>query len=103
MLTNVDTEFEIFRGNIIKVIVDKNISTHHLELLTNKIKTFNPFDLRIDYDVNYKKLRVDNAEEVDLSDLNMEHAIIEFIDMLDIKSKEEVSAYVIELYKKFSK
>lgn len=96
-LTDIKEDFKVFTNNIVKLVVDKNISIKHMNILLSRIKDFNPIDVRVDYDVNYKKVRIEE-EIADLSGLNIEHAITEFVDMVDIKQKGEVVKFVLDLY-----
>ena len=96
---DIDKEFnETLTNNIVKVVIDKNISTEHLDALVSKMNVFKPNDLRIDYDVNYNKIKVDDKVELDLSGVIIEKAIDEFVNMLDIQNKSEVIEYTINLY-----
>ncbi len=98
-LENVDDEFaSIIPNNIIKLIVDKNISTDHLDLIVSKITTFKPNEITVDYDVNYNKLKVKDDNEVDLSGVDISKAIEDFVNLLDINNKKEVIEYTIDLY-----
>ena len=96
-----ETEFKnIVPNNIIKVIVDKNISTEHLDLLTTKFLSYKPSEFTIDYDVNYNKIKVENNAELDLSGVVIEKAIEEFVNLLDITNKSEVIEYTNALYQR---
>tara|TARA_R100000353_G_scaffold115721_1_gene82723 strand:- start:336 stop:1385 length:1050 start_codon:yes stop_codon:yes gene_type:complete len=88
----------ILPGNIIKLIIDKNISTEHLDALTTKFLTCKPCELRIDYDVNYNKLKIESDEEYDLSGVDIKQAINDFVNMLDINNKKEVVDYTCSLF-----
>ena len=87
-------------GNIIKLIIDKNISSDHLDALVIKLTTYKPVELRIDYDVNYNKLKIENDEDYDLSGVDIKHAIEEFVNMLDIENKKDVVNYSTSLYER---
>jgi DNA repair exonuclease SbcCD nuclease subunit len=98
-ITDVENVFKkTLPGNIIKLIIDKNISSDHLDALVTKLTTYKPVELRIDYDVNYNKLKIENDEDYDLSGVDMKHAIEEFINMLDIENKKDVINYTQSLY-----
>lgn len=101
LITTKDAD-ELFRkiiyNNIIKLVIDKNISTEHLDILVAKITGFKPSDIRIDYDVNYNKIKIDANESLDLSGVIIEQAIEEFINLLDITNKKEVIDYTVGLY-----
>ena len=85
-------------GNIIKLIVDKDINSEHMDLLVAKLGTYKPCDIRIDYDVNYNKVKFSEENEFDLSGIDIVEAINEFIGLLDIDNKSEVVKYTTELY-----
>lgn len=85
-------------GNIIKLIIDKNISTDHLDLLVARLLASKPSDLRIDYDVNYNKIKIEADDNYDLSGVDIAQAISEFISLLDINNKKEVTKYTTRLY-----
>jgi len=85
-------------NNIIKLIIDRNISIEHLDLLVSKIASYSPRDLRVDYDVNYNKVRFESKDKLDLSSLDIPQAIEDFINMLDISNKKNVVNYTVNLY-----
>lgn len=87
-------------GNLIKLTVDKNISTEHLDALVAKLSSYKPEDVTVEYDVNYNKIKLDNPEEYDVSGVSIESAIEEFVNMLDIENKKEVILYTINLLQK---
>jgi DNA repair exonuclease SbcCD nuclease subunit len=91
---------DIISNNIIKLTIDKNINTEHLDLLVSKLLSYSPCDLRIDYDVNYNKVKFHEDDEYDLSGIDVIEAVSEFINMLDIDNKSEVVKYTTELYKR---
>jgi len=99
--TDVNNFFKtVISNNIIKLIIDKNINTEHLDLLVAKLLSFKPCDLRIDYDVNYNKVKFSEDGEYDLSGIDIIEAVNEFINLLDIENKSEVIKYTTDLYKK---
>ncbi len=85
-------------NNIIKLVIDKDINSEHMDLLVAKLASYKPFDIRIDYDVNYNKVRFEEDSEYDLSGVDMVNAIYEFINLLDIENKSEVIKYTTDLY-----
>ena len=91
------------RNSIIKLVVDKNISNEHLDILVAKFTTYKPTELRIDYDVNYNRLSVpdDNITMMtDGSGMDIVSALSEFVNILSIENKAEVIDYVTSLYTK---
>lgn len=98
-LTNIDKEFSLFiPNNIIKLVIDKNISSEHLDLLVTVMLSYKPNDLHVDYDVNYSKIKINEEANLDLSGVDITNAIEEFVNMLDINNKKEVVEYTISLY-----
>ncbi len=89
---------QVISQNIIKLVIDCNINTDHLDLLIAKLSSYNPCEIRIDYDVNYNKVKLTDDVEFDLSGVNIIEAITEFVNLLDIKNKNEVTRYTTELY-----
>jgi hypothetical protein len=59
-----------------------------------------PQALTVDYDINFNRILDDNKEKQDLSGIDIEQAIIEFTNLLDIKNKEAIINYTIDLYRK---
>jgi DNA repair exonuclease SbcCD nuclease subunit len=85
-------------NNLVKLVVDRNISSDHLDLLIAKMSSFKPNDLHVDYDVNYNKIKVTQDNDVDLSGVDITKAIEDFVNLLDINNKKEVVEYTISLY-----
>ena len=98
-LKDVKSKFEsIIPNNIVKLIIDKNISTDHLDALVAKMTTYTPNDLHVDYDINYKKIKVNDDDNIDLSGVDIAKAIEEFVNLMDINNKKEVVEYTVNLY-----
>lgn len=100
-LTSIEDEFQDFLpNNIVKLVVDKNISTEHLDMLVAKFTSYKPDEILVDYDVNYNKIKVQSDNNYDLSAVSIEAAIEEFVNMLDIQNKREVIEYTVNLLQK---
>ena len=91
---------DLVNNNIVKLAVDKKISSDNIELLIQKITTFKPFNLSVDYSLYDNSITVNEDQSYDLSGVNMSQAIEEFVTLLDIDKKEDVSRYCLELYRK---
>jgi len=90
-----------FKDNIVKFIVDKNITADEIDLLLEKLSTLNPLSINVDYAVNFNKFSVQNDPNCDLSGVNIPKAIEEFVNMLDdINNKQEIIEYTTELFKR---
>ena len=88
-------------NNFIKFIVDQDIGPDFIEQYINEISNLQPRTLNVDYQVNFNKLKFDDGEQ-ELSCVNIESAIEEFVDLLEIDNKKDVAQYTLELYKRCS-
>jgi DNA repair exonuclease SbcCD nuclease subunit len=91
---------KIFDKNIVKLKVDQNICQDDMNILIKKLHLLSPQALTVDYDINFNRILDDNKEKQDLSGIDIEQAIIEFTNLLDIKNKEAIINYTIDLYRK---
>jgi DNA repair exonuclease SbcCD nuclease subunit len=95
---------ENIKSNIIKIIIDKNISTEHIDALIEKVSTYKPADIKIDYDINYSKMIPSNmTQETEIKGLEIDSIVNEFVDSLQIENKKEVISYIIKLYNNLTK
>lgn len=91
---------EAVNNNIIKLIVDKKITTDNIELLIQKISTHKPFNFTVDYSLYNDAITINEEQPYDISGVDMSKAIAEFVELLDIEKKNDVSNYCLNLYKK---
>ena len=95
-----DTVRSRFKQNFIKFIIDKNISPDEVDIVLNKFSSLNPMSVNVDYAVNYSKYKIDESNIHDFSGIDVETAIKEFVDLMDIDNKKEVVDYTLHLYRK---
>lgn len=88
----------IIKGNIIKLIVDKNVQPDDLDIIVTILNSLKPFLFNVDYDINFNKFSVEGELDYQYTGVDYETAISEFVNMLDINNKNEVIKYTIELY-----
>ena len=88
---------DIFKGNIVKVKVDRNVSQEDMMFLTGVFNQLQPLSLNVEYDVGYNRIAPGNIE-ADLSGIDIEQAIIEFINLLEITDKKEIITQTTSLY-----
>jgi DNA repair exonuclease SbcCD nuclease subunit len=88
------------KNNIIKVIVDKNLNDVELEKYIEEIKTSNPLFFSLDTVTSFNPTIENLDEEYDLSGIDIEQAISEFVQSLDFDNKEEVVKQAINYYRK---
>ena len=91
-----------FEHNFVRFSIDKHISPDEVDVVLGKLSSMRPVNIAVDYAINFNKYRVDDDTIKDFSGVDVSIAIDEFVNMMDIEHKEEVSKYTIELYKKCS-
>lgn len=91
---------KIFDGNIVKLKVDKNISQEDMDILLKKLTLLKPQELTVDYDINFNRLINESDLKEDLSGINIEQAITEFVNLLEIENKNDIIEYTLDLYRK---
>ena len=89
-----------FENNFIKFIIDKDISADEVDIILKKFLTLNPVSINVDYAVNFNNYRVDETARHDFSGIDVSTAIEEFINLIEIDNKDEVTDYTVNLYKK---
>lgn len=87
------------KGNIIRFIIDRVVSTEDADYLVAKINSFKPLQLSVDY--NNAAAMPGIEDRKDLSGVDVEQAIADFITMLDVDNKQEITQYCLQLYKKY--
>lgn len=96
-----NTVKRIFKNNIIKLIIDKQISPDDMDVLLKKLLQLKSISITADYDVNFNKFGLESSEEHDLSGVDIPVAIEEFVNLLeDIPNKDEIVEYTVDLYNK---
>lgn len=98
-LSEYDSSEQNVENNIVRIIVDKNIESEELEKYSANIKNLNPISLSFDNTIAFNPVSEELDEEFDLSGIDMEKAIFDFVKLLDIDNKEDVAKYTVELYK----
>ena len=87
-------------NNIVKLKVDKNISQDDMDILTAAFNKLQPEQLSIDYDINFNRI-LDNREDIeDLSGVDVEQAIEEFIGTMDLDNAKAIIEYTLGLYER---
>jgi DNA repair exonuclease SbcCD nuclease subunit len=89
-----------FKGNFINFIIDKSINTDQLDILITKLNSLNPLSLKTEFENDQKY--IDENFNFESTAVDVIETIQEFINMLDLKNKEEVKKYTIELYKRIT-
>jgi len=84
-------------NNIVRFVVDKNISPDEIEQLLRILSSYKPLILTTDYNINFDRFGLSD-EDTDLSGVSIESAIDEFVNLLDINNKEKIIQYTTNLY-----
>lgn len=90
----------IISNNLVKLKIDMNISQEDMDILLAVLYKLNPESLTVDYDINYNRLLNDTADVDDLSGIDVEQAIQEFVKVLDLDNKNDIIEYTLDLYEK---
>ena len=90
------------RNNLIKLKIDRRISPDDVDVLLVKMRQYAPLQFVVEYETNFSDYDLD-GDRKDLSGIDIEQAMREFIDLMDINNRQEVIDYTLELYKKIRK
>ena len=88
------------KNNIVKLKIDKNISQEDMDVLYKKLTLLQPQELTVDYDINFNRLIDSDNQKEDLSGIDIEQAITEFVNLLEIENKKDIINYTVDLYRK---
>lgn len=98
-LSEYDDSKETIKNNIVRVVVDKKLEDQDLDTYSTNIQSMVPLEFSFDHSINFDPIIQDAGEEYDLSGVDMEKAITEFVNMLEIDNKQDVIKYATGLYK----
>jgi len=87
-------------NNIIKLVIDKKVTSDNIDILLQKISAYKPFNLSVDYSLYNDSITVNEEQAYDLSGVDMGKAIEEFVTLLDVDKKSDISRYCLDLYKR---
>jgi DNA repair exonuclease SbcCD nuclease subunit len=91
----------LIKGNIIRLIVDKVVSADIVDAVQAKIKSYEPAQSTVEFLLNSNIVNIDEAvRSSDLSDVNVEKAIGEFVSFLEVDNKDKISECCIDFYNK---
>jgi len=88
----------IFKGNIIRLVFDRNISPDEVDILLKVLLSLNPLMMTVDYENTFNNLNLVDDDQTDLSGVDMTVAIKEFINMLDIDCKDDIIDRTLSVY-----
>lgn len=86
-----------FNNNLVKLKVDRRVSSDDMEYILSYLKSLNPIDLQVSYQAEVQEYGL-QEEKRDLSGIDLKSAIAEFIKGMDIDNKKDVEKYCLEMY-----
>lgn len=86
------------KGNIFKLIIDKNITLTDVNTISGIINSLKPLEFVYEWENGQKFSQ--NLEDVEIMAFDMVDAIKKYIELLDIPNKDDVTSYMLNLYKK---
>jgi DNA repair exonuclease SbcCD nuclease subunit len=90
-----ENKLDILQNNFVKLVVDVNVEQKLVDNLIHLINSKSPASMTVDPLVSYDIM---DQENTDLSGVDIGKAIVEFVNLLDIKEKEPVIKRTLELY-----
>lgn len=87
---------ELLKNNFIKLVVDIPVDQKILDKIVHNCSNCSPLSLIVDPLINLEN--INEQKENDLSGIDISKAIVEFVNLLDIKEKEEVTKHTLYLY-----
>ena len=87
---------EIIKNNFIKLVIDKPIDQKIIDKIIHNCSICSPLSMVVDPLINYEI--TNDLKDSDLSGIDISKAIVEFVNLLDIKEKEEVTKHTLFLY-----
>lgn len=99
----IDSEYlkKYVPNNMISFVIDTNITSDKISLISSKIQKLNPKFFRTDYqnfDLNVSLSATNNLYD----SIDIPQNINDFIEALDVSHKSEISSYLNELYHKIA-
>jgi DNA repair exonuclease SbcCD nuclease subunit len=93
---------DTFNNNFIKLVIDRAISSDEIDILLTKFQTLSPIHISVDYAINFSKYKLDEDLIKDFSGVDIPTAIEEFIELMDIDNKKEVTDHTLDLFRRCS-
>jgi hypothetical protein len=86
-------------NNIIQFIIDEQLSEQEIEEIKTKIKLCNPLEVEFIEDISM----ISNNQKSTMSSdgIDIEHALIEFIDLMEYDNKHELQEYALNIFRKY--
>ena len=97
-----ETLKKIVPNNMVSLVIDTNLDSSKLALLTSKIQKLNPKFFRTDYQNTDQTLTLSTSGTSQYDSIDIPQNINDFVEALDISHKNETCLYLNELYYKLA-
>lgn len=89
------------KNNIIRLMIDTPIMPDEVEVILQEMSKSMPKMLNVDHTITFDNFGIsEDADDYDLSGVDIPTAIEEFVGLLDIDNANSVLDYTLDLYKK---
>ena len=92
-----DKDKKDFKSNWIKLVIDVKISPDNIDVLVTKLNTLQPLSLHIEYQCESV---IDVDTDYEFKGVDIGDCIHEYIDLLAIDNKKDVSDRMLDLYRR---
>jgi hypothetical protein len=90
---------ELFENNLVKLKIDRKITTDDMEFILNKLRALHPTDLKVEYETVASEYGLEE-ERKDFSGIDIPQAIMEYIELMDMNNKDEIVKCALEIFNK---
>ena len=87
--------------NIITFIIDENLTPEDVDVVKNKLYTFNPLQITFEVEMPINSSASAN-QGYQYESIDTESAIVEFIETMNYPHKTELQKYAVDIYRKYA-
>lgn len=84
-------------NNLVKLRIDRRISPDDLDVLITKLRQLHPQQFTVEHQSGVDEFEI-SEQRKDMSGINIEHAIREFVELMDINNRQEVINHTLEIF-----
>ncbi len=88
------------KNSFVKFIIDRNITPDEIDFIVRKLNGCDPKSVNVDHSNAFNMFSLGDDSKKDLSGIDVSAAIEEFIELMDIDNKVEVTSYTLDLYQR---
>ena len=93
----------MFKNNIIRLVIDRNISPDEVDILLKVLLSLGSMSLNVEYENTFNNFNNNANDNTDLSNVDMVTAIKEFVGLLDLENRDVILDKTLELYHNHNK